>query len=52
MATYFLARDIVYRGYLIRAYRDRGFTILHGAHCIQRYVASVADARVIIDLVA
>ena len=52
MATYLLAHDIAYRGYLIRAYRDRGFTILHGAHCIQRYVASFADARVIIDLLA
>jgi hypothetical protein len=52
MATYLLAREIAYRGYLIRAYRDRGFTILHGAHCIQRYVASVADAKAIIDLLA
>ena len=52
MTTYLTSRDIAYRGYLIRAYRDRGFTILHGAHCIQRFVASVADARAIIDLLA
>lgn len=45
-----MVHDYAYKGYLIRELRAGGYCIVRDGHCIQHFVASIAAARALIDL--